>query len=74
MAPTLVYDVDLACDVKDLLVRNSDVSVEPALRSRILAFSDNTLLRVTKSLSSLKILNVDVIDDSYLSNTLKSGK
>lgn len=67
---TTIFDVMLGADVKSLIVKNNDVSVANALRASIFLMDDNSLVRVGKTISSLKLVSADVIDDDYLAKVL----
>ena len=64
----VVYDVDLASDVKLLATTNADVTfVDDGVKKKLFDIKDNnSLLRVGKSIGSLKIISIDVMDTSFL--------
>lgn len=64
----LVYDVDLASDVKLLASMNPDVTfLNGDLKKRLYNdISDDCLVRVGKIIGSLKITSIDVIDSKFL--------
>lgn len=72
---TTIIDIDSARDVKWDIINNSDVIVlNDNLKNKILAVSDNNLLRVVKTIGSFKkIIEADVVDEAFLStNILKN--
>ena len=64
----LIYDVDLASDVKLLASMNPDVEfLDNNLKKRLFNDIDgNSLVRVGKVIGSLKIVSIDVIDSTFL--------
>ena len=68
MTDKLVYDVDLAKDVKLLASVNPDVTfIDNTLKNKLFDnIKDNDLVRVGKSIGSLKIVSIDVLDKKFL--------
>jgi hypothetical protein len=69
----IIYDVDLALDIKSFIINNLDV-VEfsnPTLKDKILNSGDDILLRIGKTINSLtKIVSVDVVDANFFKENL----
>lgn len=66
-AKNVIFDVDLAKDVKAFMVNNDDVVFNPInLKDAILNTDDNDILRVGKCISSHIIVSVSKIDDDFL--------
>ncbi len=65
MSKTTIIDIDLAIDVKNNILSNSDVIVpDTDLKTRILGLNDNALLMVVTTIGShKKIIKVDLIND-----------
>ncbi len=76
MSDTTIIDIDLACDIKNDIILNSDVIVpDIALKDKILKTDNNLLMRVVKVIGSKKrIISADVVDLLYLDNNLISKK
>lgn len=74
MADTKVIDIDLADDIKKDILFNTDVIVpDPALKSKILTTPDNCLIRIVTLIGSKKrVIEADVVDESYLERNLVS--
>ena len=74
MSDKIIYDVDLASDIKVLVATNRDVTFDdPNLKDKLRTIDDDAFLRVGKKIASLKIVSLDVIDDSFLKKIFSSG-
>lgn len=63
----LIYDVDLARDVKSFVVSNSDVTFTNAtLKDKLFSIDDSILVRVGKIIGSLKVNSVDIVNKDFL--------
>lgn len=63
----VIYDVELARDLKALLRVNEDIEyADISLKDKIWTIPENDLVRIGKSISSLKIVSVDIINDDFL--------
>ncbi len=68
MVDKIVYDVDLAIDVKLLVSTNRDVTFDdPILKDRLKNADDDAFIRVGKRLGSLHIFSLDIVDMNFLS-------
>ena len=68
----IVYDVDIAGNLKHLISVNKDIAFDDTkLRTRIWDIPNNDLVRVGKSISSIKIISVDIIDDNFMKGIFK---
>lgn len=64
MDDTIVSTIDLASVFKEFVRNNPDIKfADSGLRQTILDSEDNSLLRVTKSIGSIKIIKVKLIND-----------
>lgn len=72
MTDTTIIDIDIASDIKDDILFNSDVSVPDAhLKKTIMDTPDKYLMRIVNTIGSpKKIISADVVDDAFLSRTL----
>jgi len=72
MADTTIINIDLALDIKDDILFNSDVMVPDAvLKNRIMTTPDKYLMRVVNTIGShKKIISADVVDDNFLRDNL----
>ncbi len=72
MTNTTIINIDLAGDVKDDVLFNSDIRVpDIVLKNKILTTPDRNLMRVVSTINSPKtIISADVIDDAFLAKTL----
>jgi len=61
--------IELAEDVKNL-VKFSDVRVEEHIKRKIFSFQDDDILVVTKEVTPLKIIDVELVDEKLLSSAL----
>lgn len=64
----IIYDVDLASDVKDFIVSNDDdVSFsDSTLKSKIMSMDNDKLIRLGKIINSpTKIVSVDIVDSAF---------
>ncbi len=66
----LIIDIDLAEDVKQLVKVNEDIQISAELKNKINNFSNDDFLKVTKCIGSLKILNVELVDEALLAEEL----
>lgn len=69
----VIYDVDVASDVKDFLLSNAgDVTFDkPQLKTDILGANNDTLIRVGRVIDSpTMIVSVDVVDAAFLESNL----
>lgn len=62
---TLVDSI-LATDLQELLQTNTDVECSSALKTQISYYKPDTLLKITKEIGSIKIINIEEIKDEYL--------
>ena len=73
----VIYDVDLASDMKSFILNNSDdVSFDsPTLKKNIIDSNDDDLLRVGKTIDSpIRIVSVDIVDATFFKkNLFKDG-
>ena len=68
----VVYDVDISGNLKHLISVNKDITFDnPKLRDKIWGIPDGDLVRVGKSISSIKIVSVDVINDKFMKEIFK---
>ena len=72
MAITIIKSIDLARDVKDLIlystVRFNDVSV----KNKIFATDDNDFLLIKKSIDSDPvIISADLVDDDFITRAIR---
>jgi hypothetical protein len=72
MTDTIIVDIDLAVDIKNDILFNSDVVVpDSILKDKIMKTPDKYLMRVVNTIGShKKIISADVIDDSFLETNL----
>ena len=71
MSDTILMDIDLAKDIKDIISYGNVLFDSPALKDKILAADNDTFLRITKKIGSdTTILNVDIVDDDFLAKIL----
>ena len=76
MATDVIYDVDLAGDIKSFLIGNLDViTIADKLKYDILNSNDNDLLRIGKTIDSpINIVSVDNMNpDFFKDNLFKDG-
>jgi len=75
MTDTTIIDIDLAGDIKDDIVFNSDVSVpDMMLKKKIMDTPNHFLMRVVNTIGSpKKIISADVVDDAFLIKDLIRG-
>jgi len=66
--------IELAEDVKNLVKFNSDVKVEEHIKRKIFSFQDDDILVVTKEVTPLKIIDVELVDEKLLSSALGKSK
>lgn len=72
----IIYDVDLAGDIKSFLIGNLDVVIIPnELKKTINNSNDDALLRIGKTIESpINIVSVDnVTPDFFKDNLFKNG-
>ncbi len=67
---TKIIDVDLAEDIKNLVKLNSEVEVIAAVKQKIEEFNNDDLVKVTKEIGSLKIIDVELLDEELLAKEL----
>ena len=68
----VVFDVDISGNLKHLISVNKDITFgDNSLKDKIWAIPNKDLVRVGKSISSIKIVSVDVIDDTFMKNVFK---
>ncbi|MDP3729019.1 MAG: hypothetical protein Q8R18_06245 [bacterium] len=71
MADKIIFDVDLASDVKSLFSSDKDITfTDLRIKDTVFNLDDDVLVRVGKSISSLKIISIDIIDVDYLKTVL----
>jgi hypothetical protein len=72
MTDTTIIDIDLAGDIKEDILFNSDVTVpDDVLKKKIMGTPDNFLMRVVNTIGSpKKIISADVVDDAFLTKDL----
>lgn len=67
-----VFDVDISGNLKHLISVNKDITFgDNSIRDKIWAIPDKDLVRVGKSISSIKIVSVDVVDDNFMKDVFK---
>ncbi|MCL5730356.1 MAG: hypothetical protein M1165_02205 [Candidatus Pacearchaeota archaeon] len=67
MTTTIIKSIDLARDVKDLILYSTVKFDDLAVRDKILATSDNDFLLITKSIDSdPKIISAILVDDDFI--------
>tara|TARA_Y100000034_G_C6575552_1_gene249568 strand:+ start:126 stop:383 length:258 start_codon:yes stop_codon:yes gene_type:complete len=67
MVDKIVYDVDLAKDVKSWIANNRDVTWDDdSLKPMLKNIADDAVLRVGKVIGSLRITSIDLVDDCFL--------
>lgn len=64
-------DFDLASDVQEFILMNPDVIIDPKLRVKIDNMDKGAMLKVTKHINSLKIVNVEEITQELLEEKLR---
>jgi hypothetical protein len=72
MTDTIIVDIDLAGDIKNNILFNSDVVVpDSVLKDKIMRTPDKYLMRTVNTIGShKKIISADVVDDGFLENNL----
>ena len=70
MADKTVIDVDLAGNVKKLIKINKDVQIDNSIAKKVNEFDDYDLLKVTKGIGSLKIIDAELVDEKLLEKEL----
>ena len=67
-----VYDVEISGNLKHLISVNKDITFgDEFIRNKIWSIPDSDLVRVGKSISSIKIVSVDIIDDKFMKDVFK---
>ena len=70
---SIVKTVILASEFKSFLMNNiTDVEISTDLKSHVIDCDDNALLEVTKSIGSLKIVDIRIIDNDFVNAVLGS--
>lgn len=69
---TILKSVDLARDVKDLILFSTVRFNDIAVKNKIFATDDDDFLLITKSIDSdPKILSADLVDDDFISTAVR---
>ena len=66
---TIVKTIFIASDFKDFL-RANNIKIDDKLKKDVFGYNDNSILEVTKSIGSLEILDVKLIDDDLVRRIL----
>ncbi|MEK6933833.1 MAG: hypothetical protein AABW75_03085 [Nanoarchaeota archaeon] len=69
----VIYDVDIARDIKDFIVNNSDDVDFSSLdiKKKIFSVNDDDLVRIGKIIDSpTKIVSIDVVDAAFFRDNL----
>lgn len=73
MVDSIIYDVDIASDVKSFILSNLDFIdfSSDDLKNKVLRANDNDLLRIGKTINSpIKIVSVDTVNAKFFKSHL----
>lgn len=61
-----MISMDLAGDIKSLVILNPDVKINENLKSRLNTYDDYDLVKITKEFGSFKITNLELVTEELI--------
>ena len=65
-----IISIELVEDMKDLVKFNEDVQIEKSVEEKLNSLGNDDLIKVTKELGSLKIKDIELVNEELLKKEL----